>query len=168
MGDTDGNEGLSLSEFVDAVKLHEGGASRRAAVGGADGDAPAKPADADAGSAGGSSSAELAAAFASADRDGSGSLDFDEFLELVAANPQLVASFEDILAAGCQRRRNENEQRTSVIFRHAVSPTSHGVVSPSGRRRRPSLFDLKKVDQVISARQAVLPFASEGEHEAAS
>jgi Ca2+-binding EF-hand superfamily protein len=152
-GDADGNEGLSLREFCDAVATHEGRHRTNAAEGGAaeggaaEGEEPEGEAEAKA------RHGSLAAAFARADRDGSGTLDFDEFLEAVASNPRLVASFDEIIAAGCERRQireqRSHEIRTSGIFRYAVSPGSHGVISPSGRRRRPTLGDLKRADQLL-------------------
>lgn len=125
MGDDSGDGGLDMNEFIAAVELHSG-------------DGPAGTPRIDA----------LKAAFAAADRDGNGVLDFDEFLELVATHPMLVASFEQILVVGCERRRRLEEFRQTIIFRHAISPTTHATVSPSGRRRRPNLFDLRAAHEV--------------------
>ena len=123
-GDGDGSGMLSLAEFSEAVALHRGerhGVAQRAGVTG-----------------------ELEAAFKRADHDGNGLLDFDEFLEFVASNPGFVKSFDAILTIGSKRKARQEESRKSLIFRSCISPGSHCVVSPTtGRRRRPSLFDLR-------------------------
>ena len=80
------------------------------------------------------------------------------FLELVADHPRPSALLDQIIAVACKRRQHIEEMRINVVFRHAVSPTSHGVVSPSGRRRRPTLFDLKRVEQLAGR----LPEAAAG------
>ena len=131
-GDGSGDGMLSLAEFAEAVALHRGerhpagSGEKRAGV-----------------------SSELEAAFLRADHDGNGLLDFDEFLELVASNPGFVKSFDAILTIGSKRKARQEESRKSLIFRSCISPGSHGVVSPTtGRRRRPSLFDLRSVHEV--------------------
>jgi len=134
MGDGDDDGGLSLDEFLAAVETHAGkGAANKERV------------------------AKLTAAFAEADVDGNGTLDFDEFLELVARHPVLVDSFEQILAIGCEKRRRLEQYRQTIIFRSCMSPTTHAAVSPSGRRRRPNLFDLRLAHEV----RLPLPFDAE-------
>lgn len=138
MGDSDGDGMLSLSEFADAVALHRGhGPSGRRAGGGA------------AASADFISAEELAAVFLSSDKDGNGQLDLDEFVELVASHPKLMLSFEDILTHGVQRRLKAEQAKLDCLFRYPVSPTSRGVASPSGLRRRPTLADLKPTLEVV-------------------
>jgi len=136
MGDGDGSGGLSLTEFLAAVETHAGG-----------------------GAASKERVTKLTAAFAEADADGNNVLDFDEFLELIARHPVLVDSFEQILAIGCEKRRRLEEYRQTIIFRSCISPTTHAAVSPSGRRRRPNLYDLRLAHEV----RLPLPFDAAAE-----
>ena len=91
--------------------------------------------------------------FEHGDKDGSGTLDVDEFLALVASQPKLLSSFEDILKHGVQRRVRLEERKLKMLVSAVLSPTARGrgkgiVVSPSGRRRRPTLLDLRPRDEV--------------------
>jgi Ca2+-binding EF-hand superfamily protein len=128
--DKDGSGGLSVDEFVTAIQrcgAQPPGFSR---------DRPATRDD-------------LAAMFKDADEDGNGLLDFDEFLELCARQTWLVSAFERIVDAGVRHKLRSEEARLSAIFRHPVSPRSRLVLSPtSGRRRRPSMFNLRTTDEV--------------------
>ena len=142
MGDKDGDGTLSLSEFADAIKLHRGAKQRRDAAEGQQSSSGAVISD-----------EEIAAMFEHGDKDGSGSLDVDEFLALVASHPKLLSSFEDILKHGVQRRVRLEERKLKMLFSAVLSPTARGrgkgiVVSPSGRRRRPTLLDLRPRDEV--------------------
>ena len=142
MGDKDGDGTLSLSEFADAIKLHRGAKQRRDAAEGQQSSCGAVISD-----------EEIAAMFEHGDKDGSGTLDVDEFLALVASQPKLLSSFEDILKHGVQRRVRLEERKLKMLFSAVLSPTARGrgkgiVVSPSGRRRRPTLLDLRPRDEV--------------------
>lgn len=135
MGDKDGDGMLSLAEFADAVALHRGERP------GAREEAPALSSQV-------VSLEELARIFAAGDKDGNGQLDLDEFLELVASHPKLMHSFEDVLSVAVQRKRDAEQARLTKIFKRAISPTSRGIASPSGMRRRPTLADLRSMHEV--------------------
>ena len=147
MGDKDGDGMLSLAEFADAVALHRGekpqqvaGVHGTASTGGAA--QPVPPAEP-------ISQEELARVFAAGDKDGNGQLDLCEFLSLVASHPKLMESFETILELGIQKRRKAEQDKLNLLFRCAVSPSSRGIASPSGARRRPTLADLKQRHEVV-------------------
>lgn len=91
---------------------------------------------------------ELTALFTEGDRDGNGKLDLQEFLELCAAHPRLVHSFETILSTGVERKRAVEVAKLQALFRQPVSPSTRCVTSPSGRRYRPSLFHLRPREEV--------------------
>lgn len=134
-GDADGDGGLCLTEFREVVALHRG---KRC---------PSRSASASHGRMDAAEQDELASIFCAADRDGNGVLDFDEFLDLVSSQAELRRDFEKIVQLGCARRQLLGHKRTGLVFRSAISPSTHSVISPSGRRRRPSLFDLRPVHE---------------------
>jgi len=68
---------------------------------------------------------ELASIFCAADRDGNGVLDFDEFLDLVSSQAELRRDFEKIVQLGCARRQLLGHKRTGLVFRSAISPSTH-------------------------------------------
>lgn len=139
MGDKDGDGMLSLAEFGEAVALHRGERPGGQGVKAKDSAAETREKI---------SPDELARVFADADKDGNGQLDFDEFLELVASHPKLMKSFEDVLSLAVQRKRDAEHAKLSQIFKIPISPTSRVVSSPSGLRRRPTLADLRSVQEV--------------------
>jgi Ca2+-binding EF-hand superfamily protein len=141
MGDENGDGVLSLAEFREAVAVHNG----QRLPGGA---APAQGQT-------GIPPEELEAIFARADADGSGTLDEDEFITLVASHPKLMSSFEAIIDAGIGRKLREEEKKLAKLFKAPISPRSRSVVSPSGRKRRASLNDLRSFGEVR------LPMATE-------
>jgi len=100
--------------------------------------------------------------FAAADTDSSGTLDFNEFLELCAQQPWLVAAFERIVDAGVRHRLRDEQAKLSALFRHPVSPISRLVISPGGRRRRPSLFNLRPTHEVADTLARADRAANEG------
>ena len=134
-GDADSDGGLCLTEFREVVALHRG--KRR----------PSRSVSASHGRMDAAEQDELTSIFCAADRDGNGILDFDEFLELVSSQAELRRDFEKIVQLGCARRQLLGHKRTGLVFRTAISPSTHSVISPSGRRRRPSLFDLRPVHE---------------------
>ena len=143
MGDANGDGMLSLAEFKEAVAIHRGEAHEQQ---------PSQQQQQQHGKLS-ISDAQLAKIFDAADLDGNGALDLDEFIGLVASHPGLMSNFSEILDAGILKRRKIEEQRLGQIFKGevAVSPTSRGIQSPSGRRRRPTLVDLKRPDEVRDA-----------------
>ena len=121
---------LSLDEFIQAIKATGAQPPGRS---------KAYPA----------SDADLARLFANADTDGNGVLDLDEFLEMCAHHPWLVKAFDRIVELGVRRKLQAEEARLTTIFRHPVSPLSRCVKTPRGSgRRRPSLFDLRPMNEV--------------------
>ena len=141
MGDANGDGVLSMAEFAEAVALHRGQRGAAAAAAGEE--------EGDESSSGAISQEELAAVFEEADKDHNGVLDLDEFMALIASHPKLMNNFEDLIEAGVQRRLREEERRLNQLFKAPVSPQSRSVLaSPSGRRRRPSLADLRAVEDV--------------------
>ena len=123
MGDSDGDGKMDLDEFSAAVAVHRGER---------DSDQPP----------------QFQAIFQAADRDGDGQLDFDEFIELVSKQREMRSTFDQILALGSRNRLRLEEHRQALLFRHAISPSSHSIISPSGRRRRPTFCDLRSVHEV--------------------
>ena len=146
MGDENGDGSLSLHEFCEAVALHRGErCPSRAAHAGHRGRISAVERD------------ELEALFRVADRDGNGVLDFDEFLECVSRQDALRNDFDQILQLGCARKQLLAEHRQAIVFRSQISPKTHSAISPSGRRRRPSLFDLRPMHEVQLPLEVQLP-----------
>lgn len=133
MSDADGDGELSLQEFADAVAIH-----RR------EGTLPNGP------NGRILSDAELEAVFHAHDKDRNGQLDLEEFLDVVGSHPSLACEFEGILRHGVIKRIRMEERKLQTVFRSpwSISPSSRGILSPSGRRRRPSLFDLRVQDEV--------------------
>lgn len=127
--DKDGSGGLSIDEFVIAIKATGAQPAGRSS---------AHPL----------SEADLRGIFSGADLDGNGILDFDEFLELCAHQPWLVTAFDRIVELGVRRKLREEETRLTTIFRHPVSPLSRMVRTPNGRRYRPGLFDLRPTEEI--------------------
>jgi len=87
----------------------------------------------------------LQALFAAADKDGNGVLDEEEFLNVVSHSVELRGAFDRILQLGCEKRASMAQKRQAVLFRGPFSPNSHSAISPSGRRYRPSLYNLRRV-----------------------
>ena len=77
------------------------------------------------------------------DTDGNGVLDLDEFVTLVSRSSVLSKAFGCILQTARHRRERTEHERLDTIFR-----TIPAEASPSGRRHRPSLFDLRVVHDV--------------------
>lgn len=127
--DKDRSGGLSVDEFVGAV---------RATGAQPPGRSRSHPA----------SHEEMTALFAAADADGNGTLDFDEFLEMVASQPWLVRAFDRVVERGVRRKLQMEEARLTTIFRHPVSPISRLVKTDEGRRFWPSLHDLRPVHEI--------------------
>jgi hypothetical protein len=74
---------------------------------------------------------------------GDGVLDLDEFVDLVATSAVLRPAFGHILAAAKAKREQDEYERLSSIFRNP-----NELSSPSGRRRRPCLFDLRAAHEL--------------------
>jgi len=74
-----------------------------------------------------------------------------------------VAAFERIVEAGVRHRLRDEQAKLSALFRHPVSPISRLVISPGGRRRRPSLFNLRPTHEVADTLARADRVASEGE-----
>jgi len=141
MSDEDGDGALSLQEFANAVAIHRSeGTLPKQSVNGSGPN----------GSVGTLSDAELESVFHAHDKDRNGKLDLEEFLDVVGSHPSLAASFESILRHGVTKRIRMEERKLQTVFRStwSISPSSRGILSPSGRRRRPSLFDLRARDEV--------------------
>ena len=79
------------------------------------------------------------------------SQDFDEFLELCARQPWLVAAFERIIESGVRRKLKMEEARLTTIFRHPISPLSRLVRTPNGHRFRPGLHNLRPTEEIGDA-----------------
>ena len=167
MGDSNGDGGLSIAEFAAAVALHNGRGGHAAAGAGADGGAEGGAEGALLEEGGGdeeraaamdrqaaAAHPALAALFAAGDKDGNGLLDEEEFYELVSRSAELRESFRHILALGCAKRARAVERQHALVFHGPYSPQSHSVISPSGRRRRPNLTNLRKVQAVELGEQA--------------
>ena len=90
-----------------------------------------------------SDTSDLRALFQAADKDHNGVLDLDEFVELVSTSKRLAQHFVQILEAARERRERVEYDRLSRIFR-----TVPAEASPSGRRVRPSLSDLRALKEV--------------------
>ena len=73
-------------------------------------------------------------------------IDLDEFVQLVASSCVLRPAFGQIMAAAKERRERAEFDRLSSLFRN---PAQHYPSPSTGRRRRPSLFDLRVVHEVI-------------------
>lgn len=84
--------------------------------------------------------------FDAADANGDGVLDVNEFLQLVATSSTLRPAFGDILHAAKEKRDRAEFDRLSSLFRN---PNALRVaLSPSGRRRRPALCDLRSLNEL--------------------
>ena len=127
VGDENCDGKLSLNEFCEALKIHRGDDDEESS---------------------------LVEMFEQADSDGDGSLDLPEFLELVSRHPELRRSFDHLLKLGCTKRMALEDHRSAMLFRQPVSPDTRTVRSPSGRRRRPSLLDLRSEQDISAADRA--------------
>ena len=87
--------------------------------------------------------------FEAADANGDGVLDMNEFLNLISTSSVLRPAFGDIMKEAKDKRQRDEYQRLSVIFRDPADVMS--AHSPSGRRRRPNLSDLRNVFEVESS-----------------
>ena len=86
--------------------------------------------------------------FAEGDTNEDGTLSFDEFLEICAAQPWLIQAFDKILESGVTRKLKNEQMRLQTLFRHPVSPRSRCILSPGGSKFRPSLYNLRRADEV--------------------
>ena len=149
-GDDDGDGGLSISEFAEAVALHKGERhpDRSSAADRSSASRPvSSPARMHRQHAASSSADALAppvvdplvdpwvkALFAAADTDGNGVVDEEEFVELVSHHAELRESFDHILTLGCKRRAAIEEAHLAQFQQRRAS----------GRRQRPALSHLRK------------------------
>ena len=96
--------------------------------------------------------------FAEGDKDKNGQLDLDEFIQLLSKSAELVDAFGDILKVAIERRHRKEEHRLATFLKH---PT---ICSPSGRKRRPSLFDVRRLEDIEVPLDAIINPVS-GMHE---
>lgn len=94
--------------------------------------------------------ARVRALFAEGDKDKNGVLDLDEFIQLLSKSADLVEAFGDILKIAIERRHRKEEDRLAMFLKH---PT---ICSPSGRKRRPSLFDVRRLEDVELPLEAII------------
>lgn len=79
-------------------------------------------------------------------RSGDGVLDIGEFVDLVATSAVLRPVFGDLIASAKERRDRDEFERMASIFRNPAELRT--ALSPSGRRRRPNLHDLRSVQEM--------------------
>ena len=83
-------------------------------------------------------------------------IDADELIGLCAHLPAIVDAFDSIVTCGMRQAQRRERERLEAVYRHPVSPAKSGerggciVKSPcSGMRFRPTLYDLRPVDEVM-------------------
>ena len=93
----------------------------------------------------------MRALFAAGDKDGNGVLSLDEFMNLLSQSAELVEAFGDILSAANAKQLRTESKRLSAFLKSST------ICSPSGRKRRPSLNDLRPMDEVDPFDAAMVP-----------